>query len=1163
MERTGTEVGQMSVIQVASVKRNPITFLVTASLLLALFLVMVAPPSKASVALPPSTQVVGVYFDYFVMIVMENQDITSIYGPAAFMTSHANQYSIAHRFTAIDHPSEPNYLAMIGGLAGDCSNGGGATGGCMTGGGDSTSDCSPSSSCTMGANINLVDRFEAAGLSWKAYSEDVGTPCNGSNLYPGFGTVRHFPFYYFTDITGNASRCAKTFDATADFDTEVVSSLNSTSTAANFTYLSPNDCNNIHSCSVSTGDNYLRHVVSNILNTTIFTTKRAVLMVTFDEGDSTNYPTDYVYTAFSGPSARLNYSSYTQYTTYSILRTIEENWGLGPMQATDANAAGMGEFFTGGSAPPTPSAPTLTQNYSNPSTFASNASADFGSIYTDADNDTPSFIKITITNGTGRDPFTQPFSNDSIWNLPLGVSATYVDVNIAAATQTITDDRDIIILKPTATVNPVYFNDDGWTGASRCDRQGGVLFTAPIQTSFIVPGATPSDTPNNAVAIVAADGRTLYQGQPYTHCTANGDITMMWFITNDIYGTGFYGGHGGSQLSSIGGTIRLGELLPGAVIRHAMKLSLYGAVNYFYNATVPGFRWPATTADGYASSVYGGSDPNILLGSLLALPASLNISNMSLETTAAGIMAQAYKDYGAYLVDDAAWSVYELSAESGPDGTVESEVQGAYGFSMTPGNMNNAWARDIKKIMDNLSVINNWNLSNWQTVSASNGAQGAGGGAPRVAWADSLSSHTVTDTALGENNTADTNKSDGKAYHKTFSANTFQPGNYTYYFSTSDGSHSVVSASANFTVTGNGSSVPPPPPGPRYLVMGAAGCTASSVSTDVDCWSNTSGGVGGASVPGVNDTVILDSLSGSGTATLNADLTWSSLSTSGFTGTLALSTYTLTVGSILPHAGGNISIGSSTGNGLKVTGGTTMSGSAAILCVAACLTQFVGPFSVGSSGAYLDFGSGVWHFTAAVAIASTSGSWSQGTTTAYVTFDASAAQTIGGTGTKLIFPTTTLLGGSKTFTANFTTRSLYSNTTARTMTITAGMVWTINGSIAGQTGAVLSLRSSTIGSAWRFAPVGDNTTVATYVNVRDSNAAFMVNGTSTTNVDAGGNTNWFLPVPPSSPPPPFDSAGIITILTIGFGVIAVSVVVLAALTFTLGRLGGGGRRKDD
>lgn len=337
-------------------------------------------PNRAAPAVLRPKAASGAYFDYVVVIVMENQDISNIYGPLPYMTSLADNYSLAAHLSAIDHPSEPNYLALFGGLAGDCGNNGGATGGCMTGGGDSTSDCSPSSTCTMGANLNLVDRLEGAGLTWKAFSEDLGTPCDGTDPYPGFGTVRHFPFYYFTDITTSAARCAKTFHASEPTDNELVDSLGSTSTAANFMYLAPNDCNNMHSCSLDTGDSYLAALVPRILSSTVFQTQRAALLITFDEGSSTVYPTDYIYTVWAGPAANRAYSSTTEYTIYSILGTIEANWGLLPLQATDANAPVMSEFFTQ-APPPTGPVPRFTVTPASPlvntaATFNATSSSD-------------------------------------------------------------------------------------------------------------------------------------------------------------------------------------------------------------------------------------------------------------------------------------------------------------------------------------------------------------------------------------------------------------------------------------------------------------------------------------------------------------------------------------------------------------------------------------------------------------------------------------------------------------------------------------------------------------------------------------------------------------------------------------------------------------------
>src|SRR5881409_2873828 len=205
---------------------------------------------------------------------------------------------------------------------------------------------------------------------------------------------------------------------------------------------------------------------------------------------------------------------------------------------------------------------------------------------------------------TGRVATLWPFSRDSIWNLPIGANAVYVPGNIKKPTASgMTTDVDVLILTPTAPVTKVWENSDAWSGGSRCDAQGGVLFEAPIPTDFVVQGAGSGNpdgtTPNYATAILAADGHTLIQGQPMARCTAGGTATMWWWDhgKEDLFGTGNSGAHGGSMLSSLGGTIRLGELVPGGAIRHAMKVNLYGAEDYFYDSVTHGYRWPATTSD--------------------------------------------------------------------------------------------------------------------------------------------------------------------------------------------------------------------------------------------------------------------------------------------------------------------------------------------------------------------------------------------------------------------------------------------------------------------------------------------------------------------------------------------------------------------------------------
>ena len=73
-----------------------------------------------------------------------------------------------------------------------------------------------------------------------------------------------------------------------------------------------------------------------------FTTGNSLLVVTYDEGSRAS---NRVATVFAGPAARTGYTSDTRFTHYSLLRTIEDAWGLEPLTDNDRNAAGMAELL--------------------------------------------------------------------------------------------------------------------------------------------------------------------------------------------------------------------------------------------------------------------------------------------------------------------------------------------------------------------------------------------------------------------------------------------------------------------------------------------------------------------------------------------------------------------------------------------------------------------------------------------------------------------------------------------------------------------------------------------------------------------------------------------------------------------------------------------------
>lgn len=336
--------------------------------------------------------------------------------------------------------------------------------------------------------------------------------------------------------------------------------------------------------------------------------------------------------------------------------------------------------------------------------------------------------------GWSRTILEQPFVSGSIWNLPMGAGATFVPAGINDM-ESFNAEPAILVLSATAPLTDVHYNADGWTGQSRCATDGAVLFSAPIPTDFIVPGASPGNIPSNSAALLLADGRTVKQNQPFARCVAGGDATtMVEYPDGDLQGWGIEGAHGGSGLSSVGGTLRLGELAPGGRIRHALKLTL--SPDYLSGAS-PGYRWPAVKADSGWQTEYKGQVPALKMGALLALPPTVDVQDPTwLETEPGRMLARALQDYGGYVVNSAGPRTCGVVLEVGPSGSVAQQFAKDWGYPVDAADT--GWARDLAKIFAALNVVDNWTEALHQQVAGSNGTLGAGGGAARAAWAPAL-----------------------------------------------------------------------------------------------------------------------------------------------------------------------------------------------------------------------------------------------------------------------------------------------------------------------------------------------------------------------------------------------------------------------------------------
>lgn len=318
--------------------------------------------------------------------------------------------------------------------------------------------------------------------------------------------------------------------------------------------------------------------------------------------------------------------------------------------------------------------------------------------------------------GSPRDKHQQPFSCDSIWNMPIGTNAKYVPANIGAAGFTSGDIDYYIVTRKEDPLVP-WYNPNSWL-KGRCSNLGkGRNGYIHVPQDLIVPDAGKVETPNNSAAFLQPDGQTLIQMSPLARCERGG--TVFGYATpgyshyhENIYGPGITGGHAGSGLSSIGGTVRLGELISPESIHHALKLELY-AHQYLYHQP-PGYRWPAVKADIYAYNdyfnegkmQYGGSNSALVMGSLLAIPPEVTEASLKLETFPAQKLFFALQNYGGYIVDDTLWDAHAIAIENGVREEFEAKYQ--YSFNGDSG----AFFNDINKLFQALQIVDNNNPEN-------------------------------------------------------------------------------------------------------------------------------------------------------------------------------------------------------------------------------------------------------------------------------------------------------------------------------------------------------------------------------------------------------------------------------------------------------------------
>ncbi|WP_323181037.1 alkaline phosphatase family protein [Streptomyces sp. NBC_01142] len=271
--------------------------------------------SGAAEPRPPAEAALPAY-EHVVVVVFENKQYGEIIGSAnaPYINQLANAGASLTAMKALTHPSQPNYFNLFSGATQ------GITGdGCYT----------PQS---MSAP-NLGQELIAAGKTFATYNEDL--PSEGSTACTnGQYAQKHNPWFAFNNVPLNTG---KTW---AQFPKDDFNQL------PHLSFVVPNQCNDMHSCPVSTGDTWVKNNLGAYAQWA--KANNSLLVLTWDEDNFLG--SNQIATVFSG--AEVKQGTYgSAYNHYNLLRTFEDLFGT-THAGNAANATPVTEVFGDGTPPP-------------------------------------------------------------------------------------------------------------------------------------------------------------------------------------------------------------------------------------------------------------------------------------------------------------------------------------------------------------------------------------------------------------------------------------------------------------------------------------------------------------------------------------------------------------------------------------------------------------------------------------------------------------------------------------------------------------------------------------------------------------------------------------------------------------------------------------------
>jgi phospholipase C len=316
-------------------------------------------------------------YKHVVVLVEENESQSVTFAPdspARYLNGLRSQGAYLPNYYGTSHVSLGNYIAMASGQPGnpltdtDCL-------------GVSLYTCAQTTLAFQNGR-HLGDQLDEAGVSWKAYMDGAPTPCFHSpyatdpynlvypDLYQGNGdgapdgaqdyADRHNPFIYFPNLVGDQARC----DAHERPFKELAADLANDELPA-FSFITPDTCHDGHDDPCSSGepgglvsaDKWLSTVGPPLLD--YLAAHDGLLVITFDEGGEDTDPAANTCTGCAalgvggrvgavvvGPHVRPGTTVATGYDHMSLLRTVEDSFGIAEHLNLAGSAVPMTDVFT-------------------------------------------------------------------------------------------------------------------------------------------------------------------------------------------------------------------------------------------------------------------------------------------------------------------------------------------------------------------------------------------------------------------------------------------------------------------------------------------------------------------------------------------------------------------------------------------------------------------------------------------------------------------------------------------------------------------------------------------------------------------------------------------------------------------------------------------------